>query len=197
MRHTTLTRLRTLVLLFFGYLLIAGRTASGESFWPASLFQGELVALMTFAALTSESSSIVWISLAVGFSIDAMAGHGMGICAFGWMGSVFLVRRFRPYISNHQVFTQILSALFVGVTYQVLCFFALKATTSPSPMWISYPSDMFICSSLSVIILSPLTFKTASGWDLKILKKWRSDSAFRDNEQIRQHSKLSNDRSHS
>ena len=174
MRHTTLTRLRTLVLLFFGYLLIAGRTASGESFWPASLFQGELVALMTFAALTSESSSIVWISLAV--------------------GTVFLVRRFRPYISNHQVVTQILSALFVGFTYQVLCFLALRTTTSPSPMWISYPSDLFICSLLSVIILSPLTFKTASGWDLKLLKKWRSDSAFRDNEQIRQHSKLSKDR---
>lgn len=191
MRHTTLNRLRTLVILFLAYLLIAGRTASGESLWPASLFQGELVALMTFAALTSGSSSIVWISLAVGFTIDALAGHRMGICAFGWLASTFLVRRFRPYISTHQVVTQIMSALFVGFTYQVLCFFALRATTSPAPMWVSYPSKLFIYSSLSVIILSPLTFKTASGWDLKILKKWRSDSAFRDNEQIKQHSKMS------
>ena len=194
MRHTTLTRLRTLVLLFFGYLLVAGRTASGESLWPAAIFQGELVALMTFAALTSESSSIVWLSLAVGFSIDAMAGHRMGICAFGWLGTVFLVRRFRPYISSHQMVTQILSALLVGFTYQVLSFLALRITTNPSPSWGSYPSKLFIYSALSVIILSPLTFKTASGWDLRILKKWRSDSAFRDNEQIKQHSNLSKDR---
>lgn len=186
MHSFTLIRIRTTVLVVAGFLMVSGKTVFGDSFWLAPIWQAALIALMTFTALTSETVTVVWLSLGIGLSMDALTIHPMGICAVSCLGSSLALRRFRPYISNDQITTQILTAYFLSFSMHVLTFLSLQLVVENPPVWRSYSGSMYLWTAIHLIWLTPLLFKTAAGWDLKMWKKWRQVSAFRDNQQIKQ-----------
>ncbi len=186
MHSFTLIRIRTAILLLVGFFLVTGRTLAGDNLWLAPVWQAALIGLITFTALTSESVTVVWVSLGTGLSLDALTGHPMGVCALACMGSAMLVRRFRPYISADQYSTQVLTSYFVSFSMHTISFVALKLIADPAPVWISYSGYLFLWTAVHQIWISPILFKGASGWDLKMWKRWRQVSAFRDNQQIKQ-----------